>query len=234
MKKIKGKAELREFIRSREMRYFAVTFSGQVHIQKAFKVEIDGGEYWIHFTADGTDVIPERNLVKTMKEAKEEAQKLRDSLQQEKKDYNDKLKDVAKFLSSYYWKCHDYPYSGNKSLKPEEKLLARSVRGLYYSLPNQDKDDDSTYIKLLENYIKHGTIYTQGNSFRKEHVVCVRYGEGGESVQIELINGITIIPASKSVTKLIKTIFGDRLDYWSNTRIKLPTGDRDLIGKVLK
>ena len=233
MKKIKGKAELREFIRSREMRYFAVTFSGQVHIRKAFKVEIDGGEYWIHFTADGTDVIPERNLVKTMKEAREEAQKLRDSLQQKKKDYDDKLKDVAEFLSNYHWKCKYNPYS-KEVLRLEEKSLARSIKGLYYSLPNQDKDDDNTYIELLENYIKHGTIYTQGNSFRKEHVVCVRYGEGGESVQIELINGITLIPASRSVTKLIKTIFGDRLDYWSDTRIKLPTGDRDLIGKVLK
>ena len=95
-------------------------------------------------------------------------------------------------------------------------------------MPRLEKDDEQTYLKLLENYIKNGTIYTQAMSFRKEHVVSVKYGEYG-AVQIELVNGTTIIPKSNGVTNLIRTIFGDRLDTWSYEDVKEPTDKYDKI-----
>ena len=52
-------------------------------------------------------------------------------------------------------------------------------------------------------------------------MVSVKYGEYG-AVEVELINGTTIIPKSSSVTDLIKTIFGTRLDSWSYDDVKEP------------
>ena len=98
---------------------------------------------------------------------------------------------------------------------------------LPYGVLNE-KADEQTYIDLLENYIKHGTIYTQAKSFRKEQVVSVRYGENG-AVEVELVNGTTIIPKSNAVTNLIKTIFGHRLDTWSYSDVKEPTDNFDKI-----
>lgn len=230
MEKPKSSAELRDFIKSHEMRYFAdLNDLGQVRIRKAFKVKLEKTAYWIWFNYGCTPslVSKRKKLVETIEEAREEAQKLRNIQLQERKKYGDKMKEVANFLDHYYWnkeyQSDDYDFS----LNPEEKSLASSVKRLFYSLPGQEKDDKNTYIKLLENYIKYGTIYTQGKSFRKEHVVCVKYGDGGHAVQIELTNGTKIVPKSNSVTKLIKTIFGERLDYVYYKDIKSPTGDWD-------
>lgn len=233
MEKPKSKAELRKFIRSREARYFAyVDDYKQVRIHKAYKVEIDGGEYWIRFEYGGVypRLVPKQTkLVETFKEAREEAQRLRNIQLQERKEYEDKLKEVANFLDHYYWNKGYSVEDFESRLSPDEQVLAREIKRLYYIMPNREKDDDRTYIELLENYIEYGTIYTQGISFRKEHVVCVRYGDCGRVVQIELINGTTIIPKSRGVTKLIKTIFGKALDTIHYKNIKSPTGDWDTI-----
>ena len=72
-----GKAkQLRDFIKSHEMRYFVdfSDYSGQVHIKKAFKVEINKTEYWIYFSyGDRPELKEERCLLKTMEEAKAKA-----------------------------------------------------------------------------------------------------------------------------------------------------------------
>lgn len=230
MEKPKSKAELREFIKSHEMRYFAeLNRYGQVRIHKAFKVKIDGDEYWIHFDYGLQPcLIPkQKKLVETIEEAREEAQKLRNIQLQERKKYGDKLKEVANFLDHYYWNKGYSIEDFESRLSPDEQVLAREVKRLYHTMPNREKDDDRTYIELLENYIEYGTIYTQALSFRKEHVVCVKYG--GEAVQIELINGTMITPKSESVTRLIKTIFGSRLDTIHYKNIKSPAGDWDTI-----
>lgn len=232
MEKPKSSAELRDFIKSHEMKYFAeLNYGGQVRIRKAFKVKIEKTVCWIWFNYGCTPclVSKRKKLMETMEEAREEAQRLRNIQLRERKEYGDKLKEVANFLDRYYWN-KEYRSEGiDINLNPEEKLLAREVKRLFYSLPGQEKDDERTYINLLENYIKYGIIYTQGNSFRKEHVVCVRYGDGGYAVQIELTNGTKIVPKSDSVTKLIKTIFGDRLDSVYYKDVKKPTGDWDTI-----
>lgn len=239
MEKPKSSAELRKFIRSHEARYFAdIDDYGCICIRKAYKVKIDKATYWIRFGFGGVypRLVPKRTkLVETFKEAREEVQRLRNIQLQEEKEYEDKVKEVANFLDNHYWRIGRRLTEDESFLNPDEQLLAREIRRLYYILPNQERDDDRTYIRLLENYIKHGIIYTQALSFRKEQVVCVKYASESKTVQVELINGTTIIPKSNSVVKLIKTIFGERLDSIYDPEVKLPTGNRDLIGsRVLK
>ena len=223
--------QLRDFIKSHEMRYFieTSTYSGQVHIKKAFKVEINKAEYWVYFSyGDRPELKEERILVKTMEDAKAKAQKWREAHQKEKKkaaaDKKAKLAEVAEFLNDFSW--YDHKDWNSDEIKPSGQPLAEAIKRVYSNMPRREKDDEQTYIKLLENYIKHGTIYTQALSFRKEHVVSVKFGEYGP-VQIELINGTTIIPKSQAVTNLIKTIFGDKLDSWSYNDIKEPTDKYD-------
>ena len=229
-----GKAkQLRDFIKSHEMRYFVEhsDYSGQTHIKKAFKVEYNNNEYWLHFVyGDRPTIMDERILLKTMEEAKAKAMKWRDEYQREKKEAADKRKermqDVVNFLNNFSW--FDYKVWNTQEIKPKGQPLADAIRKVYEDMPRREKDDEQTYINLLENYIKTGTIYTQAMSFRKEHVVSVKYGEYG-AVEIELTNGTTIIPKSNAVSNLIKTIFGGRLDTWSYNNVKEPTDKFDKI-----
>lgn len=228
-----GKKQLRDFIKSHEMRYFVTNavYSGQTHIKKAFKVEINNNEYWVNFSyGNQPEIMDERILLKTMEEAKAKAQKLRDEHQRKKKEVADKRKermeDVVKFLNDFSW--YDYSNWSTDEIKPAARPLAEAIMRVYGNMPRREKDDEQTYINLLENYIKNGTIYTQAMSFRKEHVVSVKYGEYG-AVEIELINGTTITPKSNSVINLIKTIFGGRLDTWSYKNVKEPTDNFDKI-----
>jgi len=222
--------QLRDFIRSHEMRYFVDHYSGQARIHKAFKVEINNNVYWIHFSygRDRPEIKDERILLKTMDEAKAKAQKLRDEYQRKKAESANKckamLEDVTKYLNDFSW--FDYKSWCSDEIKPEAQPFAEAIKRVYARMPRREKADEQTYIELLENYIKHGTIYTQAKSFRKEHVVCVKYGDNG-AVEIELVNGTTIIPKSYAVSNLIRTIFGNRLDSWSYGYVQEPTDQFD-------
>ena len=224
--------QLRDFIRSHEMRYFVDHYSGQARIHKAFKVEINNNVYWIHFSygRDRPEIKDERILLKTMDEAKAKAQKLRDERQKKKAEAANKrkaeLEDVTNFLNDFNW--YRYQDWNSEEIKPQGQPFAQAIKRVYANMPRREKEDEQTYISLLEYYIKHGTIYTQAKSFRKEQVVSVRYGEQG-AVEVELVNGTTIIPKSNAVTNLIKTIFGDRLDSWSYNDVKEPTDQFDKI-----
>ena len=227
--------QLRDFIKSHEMRYFVEQseYSGQTHIKKAFKVEINNKEYWIYFAyGERPEIKDGRIMLKTMGEAKAKAQKLRDEIQQKKKEVIDKrkarLEDVTKFLNDFSW--YDYKDWDSEEIKPDGQPIAKAIKRVYTNMPRREKDDEQTYIRLMENYIEHGTIYTQAMSFRREHVVSVKYGEDG-AVEVELINGTTIIPKSNAVTNLIEIIFGGRLDTWSYKDVKEPTNKFDKIDK---
>ena len=226
--------QLRDFIESHEVRYFFThsDYRGQANIKKAYKVEINNKEYWVNFSYGRPEIKDERILVKTMEEAKAKAQKWREQFQKEKKEAAAKkqamLEDVTNFLNSFSW--YDYKDWDKDEVKPKAQPLAKAIKEVYGNMPRKEKDDELTYIELLENYIKHGTIYTQALSFRKEHVVSVKYGEYG-AVEIGLINGTTIIPKSRYVTNLIKTIFGTRLDTWSYNDVKEPKDKYDKIEK---
>lgn len=232
MKESKTK-QLRDFIKSHEMRYFVTysEYSNQAHIKKAFKVEINNAEYWVYFAyGDRPEIKDERILLKTIDEARAKVQKLREKHQKEKKEAAEnrkaKLAEVTKFIENFRW--WDYKNWNSEEIKPEAQPFAKAISYLYADMPRREKDDEQTYIGLLERYIRYGTIYTQALAFRKEHVVSIKYGEYN-AVQIELINGTTIIPKSESVTKLIKVIFGDKSDSWSYNDIKEPESKYDKI-----
>lgn len=225
--------QLRDFIRSHEMRYFVEQYEyrDQMYIKKAFKVEINNQVYWVYFSyGDQPEIKDERILLKTMAEAKAKAQKLRDEIKRKKAEAAAKrkaeLEYVTKFLNDFNW--YSYQDWNSEEIKPQGQPFAQAIKRVYANMPRKEKDDEQTYINLLEYYIKHGTIYTQAKSFRKEQVVSVRYGEQG-AVEVELVNGTTIIPKSNAVTNLIKTIFGDRLDSWSYNDVKEPTDKFDKI-----
>ena len=225
--------QLRDFIKSHEMRYFVEhsEYNGRTYIRKAFKVEINNVEYWVCFAyGDRPEIKDERILLKTMDEAKAKAQKLRDERQKKKAEAANKrkaeLEDVTNFLNDFNW--YRYQDWNSEEIKPQGQPFAQAIKRVYANMPRREKEDEQTYISLLEYYIKHGTIYTQAKSFRKEQVVSVRYGEQG-AVEVELVNGTTIIPKSNAVTNLIKTIFGDRLDSWSYNDVKEPTDQFDKI-----
>ena len=235
MKQSKAK-QLRDFIESHEMRYFVENseYSGRTHIKKAFKVEINNAEYWVHFSygRDHPSLIDEKVLLKTEEEAKAKAVKMRSEYQRRKRNEAAKekarLADVTEFLNNFDW--YDYKDWDSQEIKPEGQPLARAVRRAYNNMPSKEKNDYRTYIALLENYIEHGTIYTQAMSFRKEHVVSVKYGEDS-SVEIKLTDGTSIIPKSKYVTNLIKTIFGDSdsVDTWIHNDVHYPIDKLDII-----
>jgi len=225
--------QLRDFIESHEMRYFVQHYewSNHTYIRKAFKLVINDNEYWIHFiNSSRPEIISEKILLKTMEEAKAKAQKLRDQHREKNKEVAAKeqavLEDVTKFLNSFDW--YGYRNWHTKEITQKGKPLAEAIKRVYLAMPRREKDDEQTYISLLENYIRYGTIYTQALSFRKEHVVSVKYGENGE-VKVELTNGTTIIPKSDSVINLISTIFGTRLDSWSYNDVKEPKDKYDQI-----
>ena len=225
--------QLRDFIKSHEMRYFVehTGYSNQTHIKKAFKVVINGNEYWVYLACGNRPEIKnERILLKTMDEAKAKAQKLRDQHREKNKEVAAKkqamLEEVTKFLNDFEW--YDYRNWRTEEITQKGKPLAEAIKRVYLGMPRREKDDEQTYINLLENYIRYGTIYTQALSFRKEHVVSVKYGENGE-VKVELTNGTTIIPKSDSVINLISTIFGARLDSWSYNDVKKPKDEFDKI-----
>lgn len=228
--------QLRDFIKSHEMRYFVEhpDYSGKTHIKKAFKVEINNNVYWLYFIyGDRPELKEERYLLKTMEEAKAKAQYIREAYQKKNKENaaarKAKLEEVTRYLHDFsMWDITKW--DGNAQVvNPEGRDFVKAFKDLYARIPDREKDDEHTYIRLLENYIKTGTIYTQGISFSKEHVVSVKYGKDG-AVEIELINGTTITPKSESVTNLIKTIFGIRLDSWSFSDVKVPTDEYDKMG----
>ena len=142
-----GKAkQLRDFIKSHEMMYFVEhsDYSGQTHIKKAFKVEINNNEYWVYFAyGDHPEIKDERILLKTMDEAKAKAQKLRDEHQRKKKEAADKhkerMEDVVKFLNNLSW--YDYEDWNSEEIKPKGQPIAEAIRRVYACMPRREKDD---------------------------------------------------------------------------------------------
>lgn len=227
--------KLRDIIMSHEMRYFVSgNISSYILIKKAFKVLVSGSVYWVNFQyGTYTNVLTpsevKNRLFETMAEAKAKADELKAERRKVQKKNNEKAKADMEFATNFLGSFRWYDYTDNNdSVKPEAKEFAKYLKSAYDRMPSKERDDDNTYIKLLERYIRTGTIYSQGIAFRREQIVSVKYGEYGLCVEIELTNGKTIIPATESVTKLIKTIFGNN-DSWYYTEIKMPENGKDKI-----
>lgn len=225
---------LRDFIKAHEMRYYVSVGN----IKKAFRVDLNDGQHWLHFAYG---VRPEllspqevkNRLFSTMKEAKAKAEELR----KERKKKNDakrkakkeEFEKVTNYLLNFaVWDIQEYDNEREEYvIKPEGEMFVEAIKHLYDSLPKNAKDDKDTYISVLEQYIKYGTILTQGMAFRKEQIVRIKYG-CDDSVKIFLTDGTSIIPKSRAVTQLIKLIFSE-CSQWSFNKIKFPEGKYDTI-----
>ena len=231
--------QLRNIIKSYEMRYFASysDYNGRTHIKKAFKVEINNREYWVYFTCgDQPELLSllevKYNLFASIKDAKARAEELRDAHKKkkaaEKKKEQEKLKDVTEYLMNFNMWTAKIGYGDE--IKPEYQDFVDAIKRLYYKIPDKEKmASDDNCIKILADYIRTGTFYTQGISFRKEQVVCVKHGKDN-AVEIELTNGMKIKPVSKNFAFLINTVFnsGDSWVYQFN----FPSDKKDEITEL--
>jgi hypothetical protein len=164
-----------------------------------------------------------------MDDAKAKAKKLREAHKKKKaekdKQKKEKFNEVTEYLENFRMYDLRTGYGDDAEIKPEGKKFAQAIKYLYNDIPKKDQwETSSDLIKLLTNYIKTGTFYTQGISFRKEHVVYVKHGKGN-AVEIELTNGTKIRPVSSNFCFLINTVFNSD-DHWEYNFIE-PKGTHD-------
>lgn len=215
------------------MRYFVQ----DTVIHKTYKVTLEGkGEYWVWFSYGiSPEVLTERDkktLFTTMAEAKALVEKRRAEKkrkkEEEKADKAKRLEITIDFLKRTQWWDMKTGYGDDAKIKPEYEPLVKAVKDIYEDLPNKVKGyTEEAYIDNLTRYIRTGMFYSQGMAFSKEQVVSVKYG-ADESVQVELTNGMKIIPVSPAVAALIRVVFGSR-DSWAYNTVKYPKGNKDEI-----
>ena len=224
---MKSEKELREFIRTHEMRHYVLEGYSQVSIKKAYCVDIDGaGKHWVNFSYGSrpnllTNTEVKTRLFKTMEEAKVCAERLRTNRKKKKeaeqKKADDYFKEVTDYLSNYrIWGYNGIMdgYGRDAEVKPKGKAFVDAIKRIYGDLPKKEKYETSQdCINLLVNYIRTGTFYSQGLSFRKEQVVFVKHGKEG-AVEIELTNGMKIRPVSANFALLINAVFNSD-DSWN-------------------
>lgn len=227
-KKTNSIAELKKFIKTHEMRYLVREECNAVVIKKAYRIVLEDGEHFVRFRYSTMPVVLTQNevkkyLFKTMEEAKAKAKQMKEAREAKKKKDIENLREALAYMESlsYYDVVDD-----NRRTREEYKDIVMSINHLYNRYMPNDMNDQYNYIKVLENYIRTSSITTQGISFPKQQVVSVKYGKD-DSVEIELANGMTIIPASRQVAKLVRLVMGGSLDGWHYKTVSFPRGDRD-------
>ena len=221
--------ELRKFIMTHEMRYLVREECNAVVIKKAYRIVLEDGEHFVRFRYSTVPVVltqteVKKYLFKTMEEAKAKAKQMKEAREAKKKKDIENLREALAYMESLsYFDVVD----DNRRTREEYRDIVMSIDHLYNRYMPNDSNDQYSYIKVLENYIRTGSITTQGISFPKQQVVSVKYGKDG-SVEIELANGMKIIPASMQVAKLVKTLFGNG-DGWTFSKVNFPKGDHDKV-----
>lgn len=222
------------------MRHYVLEGYSQVSIKKAYCVDIDGaGKHWVNFSYGSrpnllTNTEVKTRLFKTMEEAKTCAERLRTNRKKKKEAEKKKADDFFKQVTDYLTDFRMYGLNGittgwgrNADIKPKGKAFVDAIKRIYNDLPSKEKYETlHDCIKLMTNYIRTGTFYSQGLSFRKEQVVCVKHGKEG-AVEIELTNGMKIRPVSANFALLINAVFNSD-DSW-NYNFYYPQGDHNEI-----
>lgn len=235
-KKTSSITELKRFIRTHEMWYLVyASYGKRVCIGKAFKVTLDGSEHFIHFSygespelVNSSDV--KKNLFATREEAKARAEEMRTAIKDEEAkksaEKKEKIKEAKDFLDELHvWDMQD-PKDDHK-IRDEYRGLVDKIVYLYSRLRPDQRQDDSEYARLLENYIWTGSIRSQARTFHKSQVVQVRYGDTN-AVEVELSNGTKITPANWNVARLIRCVFGSP-GCWSYPDVQFPNNGRDKV-----
>jgi hypothetical protein len=159
-----------------------------------------------------------------MEEAKAKAKEMKEAREAKKKKCIENVREALAYMESLpYYDVVDE----NRRTREEYRDIVMSIEHLYYRYMPNDMNDQYNYIKVLENYIRTDSITTQGISFQKQQVVSVKYGKDN-SVEIELTNGMKIIPASEHVTRIVKLLFGNG-DGWTFNNVVYPKCDHDKV-----
>lgn len=225
--------QIRDFIKSHEKRYYTVTEqSGErrTYIKKAFKVTLNSQDCWINLDYNYPTILSQAKvklLVKTMDEAKRQAELARERAKEKKRkdveDFRKAMINATDFMDSLFWhQIRNMATSGDNAEKEFIKCLKRT----YDALPNQAKDDDyDSYVDMLERYIMKGTFLSQTLMFTKEQVVKIENGRN-DAIEITLADGTRFVPANKNLVKIIRLVFGVR-GAWYRTNLDWPDGTRD-------
>lgn len=222
--------ELRKFIMTHEMRYLVREECNVIAIKKAYRIVLEDGEHFVRFRYSTIPVVltqteVKKYLFKTMEEAKVKAKQMKEAREAKKKKDMENVREALAYMESLsYFDVVD----DNRRTREEYRDIVMSIDHLYNRYMPNDSNDQYNYIKVLENYIRTGSITTQGISFQKQQVVSVKYGKDN-SVKIELTNGMTIIPASMQVARLVRLVMGGTLDGWHYNTVSFPRGDRDKV-----
>lgn len=225
--KAKTFEELRKFIMTHEKRYLVREECDVIAIKKAYRIVLEDGEHFVRFRYSSEPVVltqteVKKYLFKTMEEAKAKAKQMKEAREAKKKKDMENLREALEYMESLsYFDVVD----GNRRTREEYRDIVKSIDNLYNRYMPNDCNDQYDYIRVLENYIRTGSITTQGISFQKQQVVSVKYGKD-DSVEIELTNGMKIIPASRQVARLVKLLFGNG-DGWTFSEVVYPKGDHD-------
>lgn len=227
--KAKTFEDLRKLVMTYDMRYLVRDEGGVIVIKKAYRIVLEGVEYFVRFRYSTIPIVltqteVKKYLFKTMGEAKAKAKQMKEAREaKKKKDIENLRKTLAYMESLSYFDVVD----DNRRIREEYRDIVVSIDYLYNRYMPNDCNDQYKYIKVLEDYIRTGSITTQGISFQKQQVVGVKYGKD-DSVEIELANGMKITPASKHVTRLVKLLFGNG-DGWTFNDVVYPKGDHDKV-----
>lgn len=234
-KKTNSTTGIRRFLATHEMRYIVKeAYGGAMKIKKAFKVALADGEHWVYFNYDTPNVATptevSKDLFKTMEEAKARAAEKKAAKEKKKaaeeKEQMKKLQIVTDFFRHLnVWDMEDP--ENRKDIKDEYKKPVSDIVRIYNRLDVENRQDDSEYASLLEDYIRTGSIRSQARTFHKSQVVQVRYGDTS-AVEVELSNGTKITPANWNVTRLIRFVFGNT-GYWFCPNVKFPKDGRDKV-----
>ena len=210
-----------------EIKYFA---TGN-EVKKAIKIVVRNKELWTYGSFGSYLIVVDENeldhLFDTEEDAKacierEKAEREKNSAEEMEREAK-QFDEVTEYLDNF---DVDEIFNSKGQIAKKYRKFVNAIKYLFEQLPSEEKNDtEEGYAELLERYITYGNIYTQGMAFRPDQIQSVCYGEDG-AVRLQLTGGKTIIPKSKSVTRLIKVIFGENAG-WTYNDVGFPEGDYD-------
>ena len=210
-----------------EIKYFAIGNE----VKKAIKGVVGNKEFWVYGGFGSCLMAVDKNELDHLFDTEEDANACieREKAEREKNSAEEMEREAKQFdeVTEYLDNFDvDEMFNSKGKIHKKYRKFADAIKYLFEQLPSEEKNDtEDGYAKLLERYITYGNIYTQGMAFRPDQIQNVCYGEDG-AVRLQLAGGKTIIPKSKSVTRLIKVIFGEN-DGWTYNDVEFPEGDYD-------
>lgn len=213
--------QLRDFVRSREMRFLAFideySYGSTIGIKKAYKVDVEGHALWVRFGYGTRPYIVgeydvKHNLFKTREEAEERAEAMRKVREVKRKEEVEERKKIldkaAEILHDRYYDITDK----KGKLKDEYKMIYDAAEDMVRRYGSEPDTSEvlRRYIKTLETYIMTGMIVIDDNtSISKAAISKIRKNS------VTLIDNTTIKLDDVCVTTLLQRIAGlnIRIDF---------------------